>query len=215
MWEAQLEALSGYEVRTPALTGRGDSMDGWADELLAENPGDLVVAGASMGGYCALALADRAPDRLKGLALVGSRASADFGEAKAGRDRSRALVREKGVAALWETTRDYVIGPDPDPALSSRLDRIVSRQQVEEVTDELAAMRDRPDRTHVVRELRCPFLAFAGERDEAVVEESKKLVELAADGELVVVAGASHLVGFTHPGAVDPVLLRFVERCLG
>ena len=59
MWEPQLDALSGFEVRTPRLAGRGESIDGWAEQLLAETKGDLVVAGASMGGYCALAAAKR------------------------------------------------------------------------------------------------------------------------------------------------------------
>ena len=77
MWEPQLEALAGYEVRTPSLVGRGESVDGWAKQLLAETDGDLVAIGASMGGYCALAMAKRAPERLRGLALVGSHAAAD------------------------------------------------------------------------------------------------------------------------------------------
>jgi len=64
-----------------------------------------------------------------------------------------------------------------------------------------------------VRSLACPFLAVAGELDEDVVAEAKELVELAADGELVVVPGASHLVSFERPDAFNPVLLRFLERC--
>ena len=213
MWEPQLEALAGYRVRTPTLLGRGESIDDWAEQLLAETEGDLVVVGASMGGYCALAVAGRAPERIRGLALAGSKASADSPEGRVWRDQSIALVREKGSLALWETMRGYALGANADPALVKRIDEIVASQDAEDVVQELVAMIGRADTTDVVRSLACPFLAVAGELDEGVIAESKELVELAADGELVVVPGASHLVSFERPDLFNPVLQRFLERC--
>ena len=61
MWEPQIAALSGHELAIPRLYGRGTSIDGWARQLLRELDVELVPVGASMGGYCALALARRAP----------------------------------------------------------------------------------------------------------------------------------------------------------
>ena len=58
-----------------------------------------------------------------------------------------------------------------------------------------------------------PFLAIAGALDQGTAAESKKLVELAPDGELVIIPGANHLVSFQRPDLVNPVLLRFLERC--
>jgi 3-oxoadipate enol-lactonase len=213
MWEPQLNALGGFEMRAPRIAGRGESNDGWAEQLLAEIEGDLVVVGASMGGYCALAVAGRAPERIRGLVLAGSKASADAPEAKERRSQSISLVRERGTRALWETMRDYAIGADADPALVKRADEIVASQDVEGVVQELVAMIGRADTTDVVRSLACPFLAVAGELDEGVVAESKELVELAADGELLVVPGASHLVSFERPDLFNPVLQRFLECC--
>lgn len=213
MWEPQLDALAGYQVKAPSLLGRGESIDGWAEQLLAETEGDLVALGASMGGYCALAVAGKAPERMRGLLLAGSKASADPPERRAWRDQSIKLVRERGALALWAQMRDYAIGAGADPALVERLDAIVASEDVEDVVQELVAMIDRSDTTDVVRSLSCPFLAVAGELDEGVVAESRQLVELAADGELVVVPGASHLVSLERPEAFNPVLLRFLERC--
>jgi pimeloyl-ACP methyl ester carboxylesterase len=213
MWEPQLEALARCEVKIPTLLGRGESIDGWAEQLLAETEGDLVIVGASMGGYCALAVAGRAPERMRGLVLAGSKASADSPEGRVWRDQSIALVREQGTLALWETMRGYVIGENADPALAKRIDEIVASQNAEGVVQELVAMKGRADTTDVVRSLACPFLAVAGELDEVVVAESKELVELAADGELVIVPGASHLVSFERPDVFNPVLLGFLERC--
>jgi len=215
MWEPQLEALSGYQVRTPSLVGRGDSIDGWAEQLLAEIQGNLVVVGASMGGYCALAIAKRAPERLRGLVLVGSYASADPPEGKVWRDQSIARVREQGPLAQWLAMRDYAIGAAADTAVSGRLADSVVNLDADGVVQELVAMIGREDTTEVVRTLPCPFLAIAGELDQGVIAESKTLVELAREGELVIVPGANHLVSFQRPDVVNPILLGFLERCIG
>ncbi len=215
MWEPQLEALSGYDVRVPSLVGRGESIDGWAEQLLAETDGDLALIGASMGGYCALAIAKRAPERLRGLVLVGSHASADPPEGKVWRDESIARVREGGPLAQWQAMREFAIGADADPALSKRLADSVAGLDAEGVVQELVAMIGREDTNDVVRTLPCPLLAIAGERDEGVIAESKKLIELAPEGELVIVPGANHLVSVQRPDVVNPVLLGFLERCVG
>jgi pimeloyl-ACP methyl ester carboxylesterase len=99
MWGAQVAALeqAGHEPVAPRLYGRGASIDGWAAQLLGEVHGSFVAVGASMGGYCALALARRASERLPAIALVGSRADADSAERRQVRDDSIARLRTEGV----------------------------------------------------------------------------------------------------------------------
>jgi len=89
----------------------------------------------------------------------------------------------------------------------------IAAHDPEGVVQELVAMIGREDTTEVVRTLPCPFLAIAGALDQGTAAESKKLVELAPDGELVIIPGANHLVSFQRPDLVNPVLLRFLERC--
>ena len=74
VWVSQVSALreAGFDPVVPHLYGRGPSIDDWAAHLLRETDGPLVVVGASMGGYCALALARRAPERILGMVLVGT-----------------------------------------------------------------------------------------------------------------------------------------------
>ena len=69
-----------WEQGGPRLYGLGRTMDEWADAVLESHPGRLILVGASMGGYAALAAARRAPERLAGLLLVGSRPEADTPE---------------------------------------------------------------------------------------------------------------------------------------
>ena len=86
MWDAQLDVLEGWDTATPRLYGRGADLREWARQILAEIDGDLVTVGASMGGYVSLELARLAPERVRGLALVGSRAAADSPERQEFRD---------------------------------------------------------------------------------------------------------------------------------
>jgi pimeloyl-ACP methyl ester carboxylesterase len=85
-WAAQQAALSG-EFRTIAmdLPGHGSraaerfTLDGAADALSATirdeaTGGRAVVVGLSLGGYVAMALAAREPERIRGLVLSGATA---------------------------------------------------------------------------------------------------------------------------------------------
>ena len=96
----------------PTLYGLGGSMDEWADAVLEQVDGSVAVVGASMGGYCALAIARRAPERLRGLVLRRRRAGADSPERRAGRAETVRLIREGGVEALWDDMRPKLLPED-------------------------------------------------------------------------------------------------------
>ena len=59
-----------------------------------------------MGGYAAMAAARRAPERLAGLMLVGSRPEADTPERYAKRAETIALARERGAEGIWDAMRE-------------------------------------------------------------------------------------------------------------
>lgn len=84
---------------------RGATVDAMAETILAGLPDRFALAGHSMGGYVALAIADRAPERLAGLALLSTACTADSEEAKAGRQ-----------TAIEQARADF-------PALADRLAR--------------------------------------------------------------------------------------------
>ena len=96
MWDGQVPRVRewGLEPVAPRLYGRGAAIDGWAAQLLGEVDGPFVAVGASMGGYCALALARRAPERVVGIVLAGSRAEADTPERRQGREETISTLRE-------------------------------------------------------------------------------------------------------------------------
>ncbi len=192
VWVSQVSALrdAGFDVHAPHLYGRGPSIDDWAAQLLREIDGPLVPVGASMGGYCALALARRAPERVVGMALVASRADADSFE--------RRKFRQEQIADLRAGERPSLADEDTD------LDRLAVAQE---------AMRDRLDLTGVVASFGGPLLVCVGDRDEIVsVDEARELAEKALDGKLEVFPGAGHFVAVDQPERFNEVLLEFVSQ---
>jgi pimeloyl-ACP methyl ester carboxylesterase len=192
MWEPQVTALreAGVEPLVPRLYGRGPSIDSWAAQLLRDYDDQLVAVGASMGGYCALALARRAPEHIVGMVLVASRASADSFERRRERDDMIAVLRQKGVPPELETE---------EPA-----ENLAVAQE---------AMRDRMDLSGIAASFGGPLLVCVGDRDEVVsVEESSELASSALRGTLEVFPDAGHFPSIEQPDRFNEVLLSFVGQ---
>jgi pimeloyl-ACP methyl ester carboxylesterase len=111
-------------VEAPRLYGLGRTMDEWADAVLEAYPGRLILVGASMGGYCAVAAARRAPERLAGLVLAGSRPDEDSPQRHARRAETIALARKRGAEGIWRSMRETLFPNGADPALVERLGEI-------------------------------------------------------------------------------------------
>lgn len=192
MWAPQREALAGagYEAVTPRLYGRGASIDAWAAQLLGEIGDQFVAVGASMGGYCALALARRAPERVLGIVLAGSRAEADTAERRRTRDEQIAALRTAGVP----------------PELATGVD-------AEDLAVAQEAIRDRPDAAGVVASFGGPLLVCVGDGDEIVpVEEARSIARDALLGSFELFAGAGHLVSVDQTDRFNAVLLEFLTQ---
>jgi pimeloyl-ACP methyl ester carboxylesterase len=187
----------GREV-APRLYGRGRTMDEWATSLLNEIGGELVLVGASMGGYCALAMARRAPERVRGLLLVGARADGDSPERREGRAKTIALIREQGTHALWEDMRPKLFA---DPA---RADESLLHDDPDDLVAAVEAIRDRSDSTDVARATTTRFVV--GDHDPFVSADDLRGFDVRE------LAGAGHLVSLERPEEFDAIVEEFVAR---
>ena len=192
MWLRQTTALqgAGFQTAAPHLYGRGHAIDDWAAELLREVYGPIVAVGASMGGYVALALARRAPERILGLALVSSRASAD--------DWERRRRREHTIMELRDGRR-------PDDADEDTPTEHLARAQ--------EAMRDRLDLSGVAASFGGPLLVCVGDEDPLVsVDEARALADTALDGRFELFPGVGHFPSLEQPKRFNEILLDFLAQ---
>ncbi len=228
MWSGVARALAGrFRVLKPDLPGRGETaapsegrIDDYADFLEAVLAGlgaPAGLAGFSMGGYAALALARRSPAGLAALALVDTRAAADDEAGRAKRDEAIATVGSKGVAAIAEAMVPRLLGSLSlaNRDLVERVQRIMLRQKPETVAADLAAMRDRPDSRDALARFRVPTLVVVGEADALTPPADSEAMAAAIPGaRLEKIAGAAHLAPMERPGAVAAALGDFFASVL-
>jgi 3-oxoadipate enol-lactonase len=229
MWSGVARLLSeNFRVVKPDLPGRGDTppaptpgMDayaGFVEAILDELPSPAGVAGFSMGGYVALALMRRAPARVGALALVDTRAAPDSDSGRAARDEAIAVAREKGVEPIAEGMLPKLLSSS---ALANRdtverVRRIMLRQSRETVAADLVAMRDRPDSTAFLGEIRVPTRVIVGAEDTiSPPEEARAMADAIPGADCVVIPGVGHLSPVERPRAVATALGEFFSRALG
>lgn len=212
MWEPQRDALDGHEVETPRLYELGSSMDEWATALLGGTEGRFAVVGSSMGGYCALAIARRAPQRLTGVVLAGSRADPDAPERRPVRERWLERIAEEGAEGLWAEMGPAVFG-NLTGDLADHVRSLALSQDTPGLTNAVVAIRDREDTRDVVAALPCPLLVAHGSLEPFVpLDVAKELADSAPDGRLEVFEGAGHVPNLEQPERFNQVLLEFLAR---
>ncbi|GIW88638.1 MAG: alpha/beta hydrolase [Isosphaeraceae bacterium] len=229
LWEAQVEALaSEYRVLAPDLRGHGEtppagddySMEAQAADvldLLADRgiDGPFVLGGLSMGGYIALALASRVPDRITRLLLIATRAAADTPEAAANRLRLAAEVERSGdITPVVDAFLPRVLGATSQaerPELVERTRRMMLRTSPAAVAGCLRGMVARPDRVALLPQLPMPTLVLAGAEDPiASPDEGQHMAAALPRGRLVVVPKAGHLLPIEQPEVTSRVIGEFL-----
>jgi pimeloyl-ACP methyl ester carboxylesterase len=211
MWEPQNEVLGGHDVVAPRLYDlEGNSMDAWAEQVLERLEGDFLLVGASMGGYLALVVARRAPERVRGLLLEGSRPDADSEERRAGRADTIRLIEQEGARGLWESMRPKLFpGGAPDEVLELA-GSLALAQEPEGLIRAVEAIRDRLDSTELARSLGARLRAVVGSEDPFVSGE--ELRALLGDDRVVELDGAGHLPSLERPAEFNPLLAELLRQ---
>ncbi|HZH65956.1 MAG TPA: alpha/beta hydrolase [Flavisolibacter sp.] len=183
IWKNQYDLFPGHQLIIPDLPGTGRSemiedmsMEGLADavkEIITDSSGDsaAVMIGHSMGGYVALAFAEKFPDLLNGFGLFHSTAFADSGEKIETRRKGIDFIQKHSGPEFLKTTIPALYGPatkEERPYLIEEQISSVNNFSGEALVSYYKAMMDRPDRTEVLRNSKVPVLFVMGRHDAAV-----------------------------------------------
>lgn len=229
MWEAEVASLSdafrtvAYDVRGLGRASPGDgqyTLELYVDDLTALldslEVGPAVVCGLSMGGYIALRLAEREPDRLRGLVLCDTRSRADDDEGKLNRARTIREIKESGLAPFAEGFPELVLaeGTVRDrPELVDRVRAMITSASPLGVCGAQLAMAARTDTTGALQGLRAPVLFLVGAEDALTPPETARLMaDRVRDATVEVIPGAAHLSNLENREAFAGALRGFLER---
>ncbi|MGE3175548.1 MAG: alpha/beta fold hydrolase [Planctomycetota bacterium] len=229
MWTDVLLGPLGQHRTLCALDLRGHGHSPWHGdtahtmELLAEDcaavirtlgdgsaDGTADVVGLSMGGYVALALAERHPETLRTLTLVDTRAAADTPEGKTARATMAEQVLQKGRRWLAEQLLPKLLAKDAAPQVQARMQTMIEATPVETILADLAGMRERKNRRGVLPQLQAPTFVVVGEHDALTPPaEAEAMAKEIPGAQLLVVPGAGHMTPMEQPVQFQEELGRF------
>lgn len=212
---AQQAALADRADIHIANTLGQSSIQQMADRVLAELSGPFVIAGLSMGGYVALAVARAAPDRVMGLGLLSTNAIADSEEKK---------QQRRDLIALSKMGKFKGVTPRLLPRLLSRTaqqdEKLVGRvmamaEQIGQAnfTCQQQAIMDRPDMCPHLPAMQMPSLVLCGTQDVLTPpEQAEQMDRLLPASQLHLLDGIGHLSSMEAPDAVSAALGQLLDR---
>jgi len=204
-------ALHGF-AGTPVSTAPAD-LEIFAQALLDQVDGTFVIGGCSMGGYVAMELMRRAPERLAGVILMDTKADADGDAARTRRHEVAAGVESEGVAQWVDALTAPLLGAttqNENPELGQQVRELVLATDPAAIAWAQRAMAARPDSRDTLAAWQKPALVLVGAEDElSPVEVAAAMVELLPEGELVVIPNAGHLAAWERPKPVAAAISRW------
>jgi len=215
-WRFIAPDLRGFGGADPGLVPNGITMDSYAKDvvelMLHLDVSTAVVAGLSMGGYVALAVARRAPMRLAGLVLADTRATADTPEAREARDRMLVILERDGPDGVAREMLPKLTGVTSQrdlPDLHDAIRQIIRSNTPAGLAAAIRAMKDRPDSTALLPTLSCPTTIVCGTEDVITPPaESEGMQRMIPGARLIVLPDAGHLSNLENAEAFTAALVE-------
>ncbi len=209
LWAHQAETLSdAVDVVIPDLT-RGETISEMADHVLEQTPSIFALAGLSMGGYVAMDIMRRAPERVSRLALIDTSPHPDT------EDQTR---RRKGFIRLSRTGRfrgvtrqllpQLVYPPNAEnESLAESVFEMAERLGRDVFIRQQNAIMAREDSLGDLEGYPCPTVVVCGRHDQLTpVAVHEDMASRIPNATLVVVEESGHLSPLEQPQAVSATL---------
>jgi 3-oxoadipate enol-lactonase len=197
------------------------SMEHLADDLVVLLDGlklpQVNLFGHSLGGYVALAFADKYPERLLSLGLMHSTSFPDSEAAQANRLKAADTIRTKGIVPFVDELIPKLFTANNRTRLPEQLQKakeIGYGTSIEGAAGCALGMRERPDRGFVLEKLDLPILLLAGELDEVIPPE-KRFPVSKNNVISITLESVAHMGMLEDPHTFASAVVSFLERNRG
>jgi pimeloyl-ACP methyl ester carboxylesterase len=214
LYGEQIPALWRFGAVTVADPTRDDTIAAMAARILAAAPPRFALAGLSMGGYIALEIMRRAPERVDRLALLDTGARPDTAEQTARRQPAMELARTGRFAAVAKDAFLFFVHPDrhQDVALKAVVISMAEDCGPAAYLRQQHAIIGRADSRPSLSAIACPTLMLVGEQDKGTPPELAREIAAAVRGaRLVVVPHCGHLSTLEQPQAVTMAMVEWMQ----
>ena len=203
------------EALVPSDDGVSGGLAGMAERILESAPPRFALLGHSMGARIALEMVRRAPDRVTRLALVSTGVHpVAKGEAEK-RYALRDVGRSQGMAALVDAWLPPMVAPDRagDAGLMAPLRAMCIDAGLARYEAQAAALLSRPEVESLLPIIRVPTLVAVGGEDRwSPPEQHRAIAAAIADADLLIVAGAGHMLPAEAPAALNAAIAEWLAR---
>lgn len=196
------------------------SVEEYADELHRYLTNATIqkftLLGHSMGGYIALAFAEKYPDMLQGFGLIHSTAFADNETKKHQRNQTIEMLRQHGTQTFLKNTAANLFGDRYKELNPNGVKMHVEKYgniPAEALSAGMTAMRNRPDRTAVLSSMPYPVLMIIGMMDNLIPFESCiSLSEYPKQSYPFILAEAGHMGMIERPDAMSRMINWYMGK---
>lgn len=228
VWKEFSEPLTDkYRVITPDLPGFGKtplpenslSMEWMAAFVHAiiekEEIEKVILIGHSMGGYVALAYAEKYSNSVQGMGLFHSTARADNEEKKANRKKAVNFVERNGkelfVKELFNNLFNTGFLPGNEKIKENLVERAMKLRN-KSFIGAYKAMMHRPDRTHILNAAPFPVLFIYGKLDSTLPYQSGlEQCHLPDESMICLLERSAHMGMMEEAGESGLAILNFIN----
>lgn len=213
-WDSLRAAFpQNVHILTPALPAL-DDVDSIAATLLADLPSRFILVGHSFGGYVALSMLEREPDRIRALVLVNSLDSADTDATAAGRrvKAEQAAQGDYGSIARASTAKTYHPDNVHRDDLMAQREAALVEYGAERFSAHQEASARRPDRRDMLLRSSVPLCVVTAKDDEVIAAEKQQLMAESAGAQFHALSGAGHMLPSEQPEALARVILGWIAE---
>jgi pimeloyl-ACP methyl ester carboxylesterase len=229
MWRPQIERFSrtGRRVIAPDLRGYGESTVvggkttletfAWDIRTLLDHleVGAVVLAGLSMGGQIVMEFHRLFPERLRGLVLADTSASAETEDGKRARNEMADRLLREGMGPYAEDVLPRMIAPaniEAHPEVARHVLGMMLKTSPVGAAAALRGRAERPDYVEMLSRVEVPTLVVVGRGDGLTpIADAQLLHDRVPGSTLVIIEGAAHMPNLERPAEFNAALAEFLE----
>lgn len=233
LWNYQVEELKEkFYVIVPDIPGSGHSemlegivtIEDYAEVIKAiadeENIDSVhntfTLIGHSMGGYIALAFAEKYPGLLNGFGLFHSSAFADDAAKIDGRKKGIEFIKNNGALSFLKTSVPNLFSTKTKKEFPGMVENLLELSKdftAASLIQYNEAMMQRPDRTAVLQSFNRPVLFIIGKDDNAVpLKASLQQCHIPAISYILILENSGHMGMWEEKEKSTGFLLKYLQE---
>ena len=234
IWENQIAFLKNdFRLLIPDIPGSGQSelIQNGNIEIYAEvikailaddfekegNNGleEITLIGHSMGGYIALAFAEKYPQHLTSLGLFHSTAFADNEDKKLARTKAIQFIKDNGCLPFLQTSIPGLFSENFIEKNSLEVNELVNQSKEFNplsLIQYYEAMMQRPDRTDMLKKIKKPILFIIGEKDNVIsLQSSLEQCYLPSESHIHILEKSAHMGMLEETDKSNEIVYNFLK----